>query len=548
MAIPRWITALEHRLRSGNNARRRQGKPAHRFVPGLEELEDRNLLSTLAPPVPVPAGSTATRGEVFWNGGAPLNPAGVQGIANAPSQKLITLTNNSDQTIYPILRDANTGQDGANKNPQNIGNYYDPQDFHNQEYRAYIGYVQNGNQYLGLPPGATITIRVPVVFWDAENTYIATDGTDLIPANAATDSNPFRYDPISDRNVSTSTANPNWVTTYTDPNTLNTAGLVMFYHAKQPQTPALDSPAQLTEFTIRDTYLNTAGVGPDKGWLWDPTQTIVLFNYDVSYVDNLTSSIAMEAESVPIPVAKNPDPPVQNFGWAGSNLIYGTPTTEDSMQNLIDDFINNTGPASIGQYFGAGSPGWPSYFNPGDPLQLTSINVTSPGSGYATPAAIAFSGGTGFSRAAQGTVVTANGQVIGVTITDGGQNYKTAPSVTISGGGGKNATGTAIISNGVVTGVQITSGGSGYLSVNFKGGGGVGSHRHARWCRRQAHGCRHCQCGHWLFLGTDDRLHLRRGHGGGRHGHDAPGDSQDSRWRQHLRQQPLQRSTLLLRH
>jgi hypothetical protein len=315
----------------------------------------------------VPQDSNTALNQIFWNGGAPLNPNGVQGITASPTVKTITITNTTDQTIYPILRDANTGQDPHNTNMSNPSNYYDPQDFHNQEYRAYIGYIQNGIQYLGLPAHATITIRVPLVFWDAENTYIATDGKDLIPANPATNSNPFRYDPTSTRGVSISTDANSWVTASTI-NKVPYTGLVMFYHDTTPLTPALDSPAQLTEFTIRDQYLNTGGAAPGKGWLTDSAQTIVLFNYDVSYVDNLTSPIAMEATQVPIPIALDPAPPVEDFGWAGSSLIYGTPQQTGTMQNLIDDFINNTGLANIGNYFGGA--GWPSYINPNGILKI----------------------------------------------------------------------------------------------------------------------------------------------------------------------------------
>ena len=91
----------------------------------------------------------------------------------APGIKTLTLTNNSASTIYPILIDANTGQ--------YTSLYYDPMDFHKQDYRAYVGYEQGGKNYLGLPPGATIVIQVPVVFWDSANLYFATDGSSMVP-------------------------------------------------------------------------------------------------------------------------------------------------------------------------------------------------------------------------------------------------------------------------------------------------------------------------------------------------------------------------------
>ncbi|HEY7313353.1 MAG TPA: hypothetical protein VH643_28650 [Gemmataceae bacterium] len=413
MLLSGW---LKPRSRSIHRSRRRRGDS----LGGIRDwlLEDRCLLSGVL----VPGNSNTPLKDLFWNGGAPQQGAPYTGpiVTAAPTVKTITITNNSDQTIYPILRDANTGQDPANTNPNNPKNYYDPEDPIGQEYRAYIGYVgPDGKEYLGLPAGATITIRVPLVFWDAENTYIATDGTDLTPANPTTQSNPFRYNPSSARGVSLSTDSNSWVTSFTDSTGTDSVGLVMFYHAATSQTPSLDSPSQLTEFTIRDPYLNTGGMGPNQGWLTDSAQTKVLFNYDVSYVDNLTSSIAMEAYNVPIPIANNPTPPADNYGWAGSSLIYGPPTTSGTIQNLIQNFINNTGSASIGQYFGGN--GWPSYYNPDGILKIpggANLFANSPLNGqlssYATygpnNAFMLTSGGTGPVSASSGGAPLTNSQ------------------------------------------------------------------------------------------------------------------------------------------
>ena len=55
-----------------------------------------------------------------------------------------------------------------------------------------------------------------------------------------------------------------------------------------------------------------------------------------------------------------------------------------------------------------------------------------------------------------------------ITITDGGEHYKSAlpPTVTFSGGGGSGATATATVSSaGIVTGITVTSGGNGYTSA-----------------------------------------------------------------------------------
>ena len=58
-----------------------------------------------------------------------------------------------------------------------------------------------------------------------------------------------------------------------------------------------------------------------------------------------------------------------------------------------------------------------------------------------------------------------NGGVIGVTVTNGGSGYTTAPTVSFTGGAGSGAAGTATVSGGVVTGVTITAEGTAYTSA-----------------------------------------------------------------------------------
>lgn len=360
-----WLSWLKSRSRSHHRARPRRASLLSPNGIGDWILEDRCLLGVISTtPVPVPPNSNTSLSQIFWNGGPPLNPNGVQGITAAPTYKTITITNTTGQTIYPILRDGNTGKDphndptkgGGQKNP--VG-YYDPQDFNMQEFRAYLGYQGEHGQFLGLPAGATITIRVPVVFWDAENTYLGTDGTNLTPTSPGA-ANPFAYDPNAARGVSVLGDPNSWVVSFSDP--AGDKGLVMFYHSTSPLTAAADAPAQLTEFTIRDPYLSN--------WLTDSAQTKVLFNYDVSYVDNLMAPIAMEAASVPVPIPPLVNPPHPDFGWVGASLLYGTPQQAGTMQNLVADFVNNAGPASVGTYFGGA--GWPGYYNPDGVLKIPS--------------------------------------------------------------------------------------------------------------------------------------------------------------------------------
>ena len=65
--------------------------------------------------------------------------------------------------------------------------------------------------------------------------------------------------------------------------------------------------------------------------------------------------------------------------------------------------------------------------------------------------------------------------VTGVTISDGGSSYESAPTVTFTGGGGSGAAGYAVLDGSQVDSVVMTDNGSGYSSppaVSFTGGGG----------------------------------------------------------------------------
>ncbi len=68
-------------------------------------------------------------------------------------------------------------------------------------------------------------------------------------------------------------------------------------------------------------------------------------------------------------------------------------------------------------------------------------------------------------RTASGTAEVYNGFVIAVTVTNGGEGYLSAPSVTFVGSG-SGAAAAATISNGVVTKVTVSKTGSGYSSAS----------------------------------------------------------------------------------
>ena len=112
---------------------------------------------------------------------------------------------------------------------------------------------------------------------------------------------------------------------------------------------------------------------------------------------------------------------------------------------------------------------------------LYSYTMGNRGSGYSltSPPAVTFSGGGGSGAAARPDV--AQRRVTGVTITNPGSGYTSAPTVTFmtstGGGSPQTATGSAALRT-EVTSVTVTNRGSGYLSppdVTITGGGGSGA-------------------------------------------------------------------------
>ncbi len=333
------------RVRNDRRSRRRRAA----IEPLRAALEERLLLSVA---VPIPASNPRVAlATIFWNGEpTPLNPAGKSNVPSpeaAGAMKTVTIINSGPETIYPFLRSQNIGVD-PNADPPAP---YDPQDLVDHEFREYVGYGgPGGRQYLGLPPGASITIQVPLVLWDGDNLYLTTDGAHLTSPHI------FGYDPTA--SVSVAAAAPVDGSTWVQGSGGYPAAatpLVMFYYSDAaPLTLPNDAPSQLTELTFRDPYL--------KNFVNDPNQTFPLINYDVSYVNNLVAPVSMEASHVPITYGdpNQATPPeyfgYQDFGWLATNRDVAT------FQNAIKDFVNNAGASSVGRYFGG--KGWPEYYNP----------------------------------------------------------------------------------------------------------------------------------------------------------------------------------------
>ena len=119
---------------------------------------------------------------------------GMDEDGNAIPVKTLRITNNTANTVYPIMRDPNSKLLVTDPGR----GLYDPYDLPDKEYRGYIGYEKDGQFYFGLKRNESILVSVPLVFWNGARIGIGTDGKYLSPTG---DPNPLRYRPTAHRSI-----------------------------------------------------------------------------------------------------------------------------------------------------------------------------------------------------------------------------------------------------------------------------------------------------------------------------------------------------------
>jgi hypothetical protein len=354
MFLAGHLSGLNHRRLSFVACRSRSKQPARRRhsanpVSGIQTwmLEERLLLSRAhlpGRPLDAPSQTTvyvanadgkgtigpytltspaANPGSVIFLGGTNPNTPGMD-WGNVPT-KTITFTNtsNNHETIYPFLYTANTEA------------IYDPIDKKNDGYRLYIGYQKNGKDILGLPYGDSITISVPLVFWNGGRADIATDGRILLPQPSQVDTlNPYGF-----RYTASTYTGTTGVISSTD------SGILMYYKqnsANAPVDPSPAAPGQLTEWTIRDqgflTKVNAYDQNNKLGTI-PASELTTLVNYDVSYVDDLMAPVAITGLNVPVPIQY-----IQNGTAAttGNTTTITLPTDATSLLKLLKKILPYT--------------------------------------------------------------------------------------------------------------------------------------------------------------------------------------------------------------
>ncbi len=315
---------------------------------------------------------------------------------------------------------------------------YDPQDTMNDTYRGYIGEFINGQYELGLQPGHQVTVQVPIAFWDGGRQFMVDNGpaplTSVFDPGYPLQANAeWSYNPSATANPlaglgpglsyivypTASNKMPLYGADFADPNTgyANPNGVVMWYHEVTGGKPHVfpdNLPAVITEASLRDPLQPI--IAPDM----PPSETQLIDNYDVSYVDTLGLPASMEASLVPSTPAT---PGSGQYAWVGADQ-----STTDMQQSVANFTTNNTtvstDPNSVnglGTYFNG--LGWDQFYLPPDnnttvggaiqqintPLGVPVTIITAPGgtAGLVDGAAVTITGVTG-QTAINGTWVISN--------------------------------------------------------------------------------------------------------------------------------------------
>ena len=260
MLLDSWLSWRKNGSLSQKRTRRRRNPV---LLGGIRDwlLEDRCLLNGTPFPVinsqlPPTAANINTVNLLFGSLTDKTMSSVFSAYAAVPApynNETVTITNNAPiggPTIYPFFLDANSNVAIGGPNYSGTSEY-DPYDPLNQGYRGYIGYqVGSGSTatyYAGLAPGASITVTVPLVFWNAAHLDFTTDGTDLFSSYSGTAGKGFNGAPFYFQSTNTQASYYSII----DPNdsTHTTLDFVPAYNSfvsGQPSTNNWQAPVNTT--------------------------------------------------------------------------------------------------------------------------------------------------------------------------------------------------------------------------------------------------------------------------------------------------------------
>ena len=251
-------------------------------------LEDRCLLAAVPGQVEFPAAPTNAFGK--YDTVANLSDVISTVASSSPFAKTITITNSSDRVMFAFLEAENTHQAVAGPTADYTGTAsYDPFDPLNHEYRGYVGTTDGADDYAGIPPHSSVTVTVPLAFWDSGRINISADGPDQFATYQAPDLNlvgtpagaPFNY-----LNADTQAIFFGTITKSGDQSQLNFAPVYNSFVGGQPSTANWQSPVASGLFKAGQTYLVT---GPGLG-----AETVTIDPGHPGYV-NLPTSVPASA-------------------------------------------------------------------------------------------------------------------------------------------------------------------------------------------------------------------------------------------------------------
>ena len=235
-------------------------------------------------------------------------------------------------------------------------------------------------------------------------------------------------------------------------------------------TPAGDAPGMVPvgAYAVLTGYVNSLALTTSgSGYAASPLPTVTISPPPNGYETRTATATCLVQVKVQSVTVTNPGTRyayaptvVFSSGTAAATAVLsatgGVGGAEMSFPFSADGVVNG-GPVTFSCGGGSGAAGT-LVVSAG---VITSITITSPGSGYTEEPAVGIPGYTGYYLWA--VVAYLSRTVASITVTDGGTHYETPPTVTIVANDtqGVNATASVVVS-GIVTSVGLTDPGAGY--------------------------------------------------------------------------------------
>ena len=168
--------------------------------------------------------------------------------------------------------------------------------------------------------------------------------------------------------------------------------------------------------------------------LLEPGAAIATRRYETVYAKELTISKGVD-NILEFAMINQDQKPVDITGKEITARIISYNGTETLLQKTLIPIFAITGITSLQLTVAdiAAIDAQKAYYTleiPGGNMYVSSVNITSPGSGYTTPPTVSIVGGGGTGATATATI--ANGEVVAITLTNGGRGYTTGPRVVFS--------------------------------------------------------------------------------------------------------------------